>query len=74
MLIEGYTFRVEMWKWDGVDAIFEITSSEEYFKQIAQIIDNAYVDWNELFEKGKKRHPVIPVALSDRFCSRKLSK
>lgn len=57
-LIEGYSFRVEMWKWDGVDAMFEITIPEEYFKQTAQIIDDAFVNWNELFEKGKKRHPI----------------
>ena len=42
-LIEGYSFRVEMWKWDGIDALFEITSPEEYFNQITQIIENAFV-------------------------------
>ena len=66
-LIEGYSFRLEMWKWDGVDALFEITSPEEYFNQIAQIIDNACVNWNELFEKGKKRHPIHYVGVLEKL-------
>ena len=67
ILIEGYSFRVEMWKWDGVDAIFEISTPEVYFNQIAQIIDNAYVAWNELFEKGKKRHPIHYVGVLEKL-------
>lgn len=66
-LMEGYSFRVEMWKWDGVDTMFEITSPEEYFNQIAQIIDNAFVDWNELFDKGKKRHPIHYVGILEKL-------
>ena len=66
-LIDGYSFRVEMWKWDGVDALFEITSPEEYFNQIAQIIDNACVNWNELFEKGKKRHPIHHIGVLEKL-------
>ena len=66
-LIEGYSFRVEMWKWDGVDAIFEITTPETYFNQIADIIENASAVWNELFEKGKKRHPIHYVGTAEKL-------
>lgn len=66
-LIEGYSFRVEMWKWDGVDAIFEITSPEIHFKQIEQVINDAVGDWDKLFRKGKKRHPIHYVGILEKL-------
>ena len=57
-LIAGYSFRVEMWKWDGVDAILEITTSAEHLPAIEAQIHSAVEYWNDLFEKGKKTRPI----------------
>lgn len=60
-LIKGYAFSVESWKWDGVDALLEVTTQKKYLDAIGMKIHEAAAAWNALFEEGKKKSPIHSV-------------